>query len=73
MEKFIMVHARNKQTGGFGDAILNTDCIENIVPGKEYLEQYPTGDVGSIIFTGEPSGGCFPVKETIAELWEMLR
>ncbi|MBE3116905.1 hypothetical protein IMZ68_06840, partial [Candidatus Bathyarchaeota archaeon] len=66
--------------GTFSPAILNAGTIDSISPGSSYAEKYPKGDVGAVIFQkaspgllSEGHNSSFAVKETIAELWEMLK
>lgn len=80
MPKFIRINARNKEDGTFSPAILNTDIFDNIVPASEHAEEYPeAAGVGAIIFTKNTSllptdeASTYAVKETVDELWEMLK
>ena len=81
MAKFIMVHALNKIEMVLGTAILNSESFDSIVPASQYAEKYPKElGIGAVIFQREPIGllregkaSSFAVKETVAELWEMLK
>jgi hypothetical protein len=81
MAKFIMVNTLNKKTNVFNIAILNAELFDSICPGNQYADKFPAElRVGSVIFQrespvllGENRSLNFAVKETVEELWAMLK